>query len=149
MTPKGRELVKYAEEILSLRAEMNESMATAGQLGGRVRVGSTETVAIWWLVDFVGFAHSQIPDVALDLDVDVAQNVWAKLHNGTVDVALVPGDRSEQRVVTRPLGSVAFRWMSRPGLFTGRGATSKDIAAEPVVSLASGAPIRGNVSVVR
>lgn len=112
LTVAGRELIGYAERILALRDELSLFFEDGEEAVGRIRVGCTETIALWWLADFIIDVKRTMPNIELDIDVDVTEKTWDKLCNGTIDLALVPDDQLQQRVIRHSLGQATIAWMA-------------------------------------
>ncbi|BBI52268.1 hypothetical protein HORIV_46890 [Vreelandella olivaria] len=112
LTVAGRELIGYAERILALRDELSLFFEDGEEAVGRIRVGCTETIALWWLADFIIDVKRTMPNIELDIDVDITEKTWDKLCNGTIDLALVPDDQLQQRVIRHSLGQATIAWMA-------------------------------------
>ncbi|WP_161599029.1 LysR family transcriptional regulator [Aidingimonas lacisalsi] len=112
LTAAGRELIGYAERILALRDELSLFFEDGEEATGRIRVGCTETIALWWLADFTIDVQRVMPNIELDIDVDITEKTWKKLCNGTTDLALVPDDQLQQRVIRHSLGQASIAWMA-------------------------------------
>src|SRR5947208_10984031 len=53
LTPKGRQLLDYADRMLRLNAELQDRIGEKRVLGGIVRLGVVDAVALTWLPDLI------------------------------------------------------------------------------------------------
>ena len=49
LTAKGREVMRYAEDMLRLSAEMRERLAGSETMPGVLRIGVVEMISVTWL----------------------------------------------------------------------------------------------------
>jgi DNA-binding transcriptional LysR family regulator len=116
LTAKGSELMAYAERLLNLAAEMEESVSKAAAVSGLVRVGVSEVVSATWLPKLIAVTHDRYPRISVEYDVDLAAPHLQKLRKGDLDLLLEPKRMSMGGHVLRSLGSTAFHWMASPAL---------------------------------
>lgn len=136
LTPQGHEVAAGAERLLSLAAELHERVAKPGVLSGLVRVGVTETIALTWLPRLVQLVNEELPNVILELDVDLMRNLWEKFERGNLELLLLPGPVNKPDLVMEYLGGTPYVWMTapRPGL-PGRAVTPADFQSQPIITL--------------
>lgn len=136
LTPQGHEVAAGAERLLSLTAELRERVAKPGVLSGLVRVGVTETIALTWLPGLVQLVNEKLPNVILELDVDLMGNLWEKFERGSLEVLLLPGPVNKPEFTKEYLGSTPYVWMTapKPGL-PRRRITPADLESQPVITL--------------
>lgn len=124
LTPKGQELVPYAERLLALTSEIRHRVGDPTALGGVVRVGVAELVTITWMSDLVARIHEKYPGVILEVTMQLTNTLIAGLRDGDLDVALIPGPVIEPNLASDSLGFAEFCWMAgeslrlRPGPLT-------------------------------
>ncbi len=136
LTPKGRELARYAESVLRLMSELERNIGDPTHAVGQIRVGVTETVALSWLPDFITAIKSEYPNLHLTMDVGLTWHVWDQLRRGQVDLAFLPGPITDPDFDAQPLGTVRFAWMASPRLRLGnKELTPNQLAGYPVLSL--------------
>lgn len=88
LTPAGKVLKSYAEEILALMDEARTAVeAAAGQAAGPLTIGALETVASakvpQWLTDFRG----ENPNVVVQIKIAGSGILLQKLESGYIDIA--------------------------------------------------------------
>lgn len=136
LTPQGHEVAAGAERLLSMAAELHERVARSGLLYGLVRAGVTETIALTWLPALVERVNQALPNVTLELDVDLMRNLWEKFERGNLELILLPGPVSGPDVVAEYLGATPYVWMSAPKpSLPRRPITPADLRAQPVITL--------------
>jgi DNA-binding transcriptional LysR family regulator len=116
LTPKGRDLLRYAEEILRVAAEMRLRVADETATQGVVRVGIVEMISVTWLPLLVKAVHDHYPKISLELDEGLTQDLIDRLNSGTLDLILTPGRVTGYNIAPISLGSVTFTWMASPKL---------------------------------
>lgn len=117
LTPKGRELLEYAERAMDLASQIKHRVGAPEILSGIVRVGVAELIALTWLPQLVALVNERYPLISLDCHVALTRNVAARLTAGEIDVALIPSavglDGSYER---ERLGVNRLVWMASPRL---------------------------------
>ena len=137
ITSKGRDLLKHAEELLNLSAEVHERIAAPGTRRGIVRLGVAEMISVTWLPKLIQILHERYPDILLELDEALTEDLVDRLRAGALDLILAPGRMPGYNLIPRSLGSVAFVWMASPKLGIPAGTlTPKDLQRWPVIALA-------------
>lgn len=136
LTAKGQELIKYAEQLMTVATDIRHRIGDPRVLSGTVRLGVTELVAVTWLPKLVTAINENYPGIVLELDVDLTLNQLQKLQNGDLDVTLLPGPIAEPGLANAPLGTVEFAWMASPKLGVPRKKlTPRDLHAWPLLTL--------------
>ena len=146
-TLKGRELLGYASQIVSLVDQIIHRVGDARVLTVNLVLGVTEFVAITWVADLLHAINADYPEVRIELDVDLTSNLLRKLEAGEVDIALVPGPVDMSGVVQIGLGSVDFRWMASPKLgVPDRCLGAKDLTQWPILTTVKTSNLYGVMS---
>ncbi len=137
VTVVGRELMKYAEQILHLTSEMRERIGAAESLPGILRVGVAEVISITWLPRLVTDIHQRFPKIRLELEEALTRDLVDKLEQGSLDLILAPGRIEGYHFNPVSLGTVQFSWMASPALgLPDRELTQLDLQNWPVIALA-------------
>ncbi|WP_072388817.1 LysR family transcriptional regulator [Hyphomicrobium sp. CS1BSMeth3] len=130
LTPKGRELLEYAERAMDLASEIKHRVGAPEIFSGVVRVGVAELIALTWLPQFVALVSERYPLISLDCHVSLTRNVAARLKAGEIDVALIPDavglDSGYER---QGIGANRLVWMASPRL----GLHGRTLAQEELV----------------
>lgn len=116
VTARGRELIRYAEQMLSLAAEMRDRISAPDSIPGVVRVGVAEAISVTWLPAFIRTLHERHPKIVLELDEALTEELLGRLREGQLDLILAPGRLPGYGLLTRSLGFVEFGWMASPSL---------------------------------
>ncbi|MTJ81363.1 MAG: LysR family transcriptional regulator [Telmatospirillum sp.] len=123
LTPKGADLLGYAEKMLTLRSEMVEVAGEKACIRGVIRLGVAETIVHTWLSQLIERLHALYPAVSLEIDVDVTVNLRRSLLSHDLDIAFMLGPVPEPKLKSRPLCSYPLAWVAIPQL---------ELPAEPV-----------------
>ena len=87
LTDAGRAFVTRAERVIAdLEAVAEEMTAYAGGLRGRVVVGTYQSFAEHLLPKLLGRFHAQQPGIEVAMREGMADELLARLANGTIDV---------------------------------------------------------------
>lgn len=135
-TPRGTELLRYAERMMALQAELSAAFTDPASLRGTVRLGVAETVVHTWLNQLIRRLHDAYPHVSPDISVDVSPNLRAGLLGGELDVALLLGPVAAPGVRDLPLCSYPLAWVAKPGMAVG--ATLAELSAWPILTYPRG-----------
>ncbi len=136
LTPKGQELIPYAERLLALTSEIRHRVGDSTALVGTVRIGVAEMIAITWLPKLIDAIRKKYPEVTVELTVELTNALIGKLREGDLDLALIPGPVIEPNLASGSLGLVEFVWMA--GSTTdvpARVLTPEDLQKLPYISL--------------
>ncbi|HYZ45788.1 MAG TPA: LysR family transcriptional regulator [Xanthobacteraceae bacterium] len=136
ITAMGRELMRYAEEVLRLSAEVRERLAGSETMPGVLRIGVVEMISVTWLPRLVKAIHETYPKLALELDEALTQNLVEDLNQGNLDLILAAGRTPGYNFNQVSLGGVEFAWMASPSLsLPKRRLGPRDLQHWPVIAL--------------
>ncbi len=136
ITSMGRELMRYAEEVLRLSADIRERLAGSETMPGVVRIGVVEMISVTWLPKLVKAIHERYPKVALELDEALTQDLIEDLNQGNLDLVLAAGRVPGYNFSQVSLGAVEFAWMASPSLgLPERRLGPRDLQRWPVIAL--------------
>ncbi|MBZ0215897.1 MAG: LysR family transcriptional regulator [Fimbriimonadaceae bacterium] len=116
LTPKGKELLAYAAEMIALATRIQDRVCDPEVLSVIFRLGVTELVAATWLPDLMRMINTTYPRVTIQLDVNLTMIQQRKLANGELDLAILPGAPEVSRSQSVALGIVRCTWMASPKL---------------------------------
>ena len=116
LTDHGRGLMPMAEDMMALREEIFKRVANPANVTGTVKLGVAELVALTWLPQLIDRLSNLYPSVTLELDIDLTENLWGKMDQGELDVALLPKITERPHYQTIFLGEAPFAWMGSPSL---------------------------------
>lgn len=134
-TPKGRELLSYAEQMLRLQSEMLHRVGTSDTLRGHIRLGVAETIAHTQLVDLVQRMQAIYPSVVVDIEVDISANLRDSLLRGDLDMIIPSMPILAPNVRNHDYVRYPMAWVAGPGLSLPDGPiTLRDIARFPVIT---------------
>jgi len=114
LTDKGHELLPYAEKIIFITKEFANKANKSASFSGLLRIGVSETVAQTWLSEFMERFQKDLPDVLIELTVDVSSSLTQQLSDGLIDIAFLLGPLSDSMMVNEQLTSVPLVWVASP-----------------------------------
>ncbi len=90
VTPVGERIVEQAHKVLE-EAALIRDIAQAGrnQLAGLFRLGAIFTVAPYLLPDLVPALNARAPDMPLEIEENVTEQLEAALKTGRIDAAII------------------------------------------------------------
>src|ERR1700749_3020842 len=88
-TPSGRQLMVYAEKLISLRAEMMAEVGDRSAMRGVLRLGVAESIVHTWLPQLIKNVNKTHPNLSLEIEVDISPNLNAQLMAQEIELAFV------------------------------------------------------------
>lgn len=116
VTERGRELLGYAEKLLSISAEMHERVGSPDTLSGTIRIGVSEVVSLTWLPSLIRRLHAEYPHVRVELEEALTLDLINEFEEGRIDLVLTPKATTRRNVTVLNLGTVKFSWMTGKSL---------------------------------
>ena len=142
LTAAGRKLVRDCDPLLR---DMQVALLGSGgfaEASGVVRIGAGEIAAASCLPAFVADLKADMPNVGLEIEIDLTANLIQQLLTGRTDIAFAAGPIAHPALKTQPIGEVALMWLASPAVAA---AFAAGEAPLPVWSLASHSPIHGRM----
>ncbi|MES9873981.1 MAG: LysR family transcriptional regulator [Candidatus Sedimenticola sp. 6PFRAG7] len=116
LTTKGQELLPYAEKIVFLSGQLRKKADESVSLSGLLRLGVSETIVHTWLPQFLRRLYEQLPNLDVELTVDVTANLRKELLDRSIDLAFLMGPVSEYSIVNHDLCVFPLVWAASPKL---------------------------------
>jgi len=109
-TPVGARVVEQAQKVLEEAARIKE-LAQAGrnQLVGTLKLGVIYTVAPYLLPDLIPELHERAPEMPLEIEENLTENLEVALKSGGVDCAIIALPFNPPGVVTEFLYEEPFQ----------------------------------------
>ena len=142
LTAAGRKLVRDCDPLLR---DMQLALLGSGdfaEASGVVRIGAGEIAAASCLPAFVTRLKADMPQVALEIEIDLTANLIQQLLTGRTDIAFAAGPIAHPALKTSPIGEVDLVWLANPAVAA---AFAGGEAMPPVWSRASHSPIHGRM----
>jgi LysR family hydrogen peroxide-inducible transcriptional activator len=110
VTPVGERIVEQAQKVLEEAARIRD-MAQAGrnQLAGLFRLGAIYTVAPYLLPDLVPALNALAPDMPLEIEENITEQLEAALKTGRIDAAIIALPFQPPGIVTEFLYEEPFQ----------------------------------------
>src|ERR1700742_499946 len=134
-TPSGRQLMLYAEKLISLRAEMMAEVGDRSAMRGVLRLGVAETIVHTWLPRLVKSVNTAYPNLSLEIEVDITPDLTARLLAQEIDLAFLVGPVSATGVRSRLLCDYPVGILASPSLDLGnKPLKAQDLAKFPIIT---------------
>lgn len=137
LTSKGQELLPFAEKIVFMSEQLRKRADRVALLSGILRLGVSETIVHSWLPQFFRDLHKAVPNLDVEITVDVTSNLRTGLMDRSLDLAFLMGPVSEPKIENRALCSFPLLWVASPNLnLPDRRLKLEELAAWPIVTYA-------------
>lgn len=136
LSPRGVQLLPYAEKLLAISQEMKQQIAEQNPQKGTLRIGIADTLAHLWLSPLLKHWQEQHPLMSFELISDVTPTLLKQLKEYELDLALtVTYLDHDPELVTQPLCSYPQFWVATPELLQRHPVSSIDsLGHSPVLS---------------
>ncbi len=137
LTSKGQELLPFAEKIVFMSEQLRKRADRVALLSGILRLGVSETIVHSWLPQFFRELHKAVPNLDVEITVDVTSNLRTGLMDRSLDLAFLMGPVSEPKMENRELCSFPLMWVASPDLkLPNRRLDLEELAEWPIVTYA-------------
>jgi DNA-binding transcriptional LysR family regulator len=134
-TPSGRQLMVYAEKLISLRSEMLAEVGDRSATRGVLRLGVAETIVHTWLPRLIKSVNTAHPNLSLEIEVDITPNLSARLLGQEIELAFLLGPLSASGVRNRVLCDYPIGFLASPSLGLGTGPLKvQNLAKFPIIT---------------
>ena len=132
VTPVGERIVEQAQKVLEEAARVKE-LAQAGrnQLSGSLKLGAIYTVAPYLLPDLIPALHELAPQMPLEIEENLTENLEVALKSGRIDAAIIALPFDPPGIVAEFLYEEPFRIVVPRGH---KWAKRKAVAADELAS---------------
>jgi LysR family transcriptional regulator, hydrogen peroxide-inducible genes activator len=90
VTPVGERIIEQAHKVLEEAARIRDiAQAGRNQLAGLFRLGAIYTVAPYLLPDLVPALNALAPDMPLEIEENITEQLEAALKTGRIDAAII------------------------------------------------------------
>ena len=90
ITPVGERIVEQAQKVLEETARIREiAQAGRNQLVGLLKLGVIYTVGPYLLPDLIPALHARAPQMPLDIEENLTENLETALRTGQIDAAII------------------------------------------------------------
>ncbi len=106
LTPVGRVMLRHARDILDrLDRALDETMQTGAGTGGRLTIGTFQSVSVELLPQIVGRMRTEVPDLQMRaVEEDENEELLVGVQQGQLDLAFVAGPVSNPDLQVIELG---------------------------------------------
>ncbi len=112
LTHSGEELLKYAEQLLGISAQMLEAISDRASYGGFIAVGVIEAVVHTWLPELLGRLRERFPKVRVEIHSYITADLHEELLNGNIDLALTAEALANPAIQSSPICEFPMAWIT-------------------------------------
>ncbi|MFD2737982.1 LysR family transcriptional regulator [Sulfitobacter aestuarii] len=140
LTPGGLALLPHARAVLRSLEGFSGALGNLRLMQGALRLGVTELVVHTWLPDFLRALKAEVPNVVVELTVDLSANLSKALADRVIDLCFQSGPFPRASSGHVDLGRYPLIWVVGPELAMNAQAplTLPDLAAHPILTHARG-----------
>lgn len=147
LTPRGRECLAYAEQILAWAEQLRVAVDEKKVLRGRASLGVSEIIAHTWLAALLSTLSEKYPHLDVDTEVDLTPRLIEGLQTGHYDIVLVGAHHLSTTYPTLFLGTTKFVWVGTPGSWQSSGPlTPEEIQSRRIIVYAKDAAIHQSIN---
>ena len=129
-TPRGRQMMVYAEKLIGLRSEMLAVVGDHSAMRGVLRLGVAETIVHTFLTQLIKSVNHAYPNLSVEIEVDITSNLRTRLLAQEIELAFLLGPLTGPTISNRVLGISAS-----PALGLGKERlTVHDLAKFPIIT---------------
>jgi DNA-binding transcriptional LysR family regulator len=150
LTHDGTRLLRHAEALLEAARAMQNAAVSSGELAGRIRIGVLETAVHTWLPELMKGMRTQLPNVEVDLTVDLTVHLADQLMRGNLDFILRVG--SEQGSAFAPvedLMALPIHWVAKKGLIPKRDAMRRVLGSQLLTQVRGTSPYHAAINLAQ
>lgn len=103
LTPAGARFIKYATAFVSVWEDARQQVALPAGRAEIARVGGEPSLWNPLLVDWLLWMNGHAPDVAVRIEVEIAERLIERVQEGTLDLAIVYGPPQRPNLVVELL----------------------------------------------
>lgn len=134
-TATGRDLLVYAERMVSLADEMHRSVVDRGAVVGNLKFGAADTFATTCLPQLLVEVGGRHPGLTIDVAVDYSAELDARLQRGELDLAILTAPRITEAISAEPFVELVLRWVAAPSLLdTEKRLGPRDLVEVPIIT---------------
>lgn len=141
LTGAGRAFYEKAARIVELHEDLEKS-AGALEFASPVRIGSSITIANFLLPGMMRRFSEAFPGIPARVEVDTARHNTEKLLENAIDVALIEGVISDNRLAAHPFSSFDIVAVRAPGYPLPASLTPQSLVRETLLLREQGSSVR-------
>lgn len=101
LTEAGAELLRYAEHMLALNAELEEVMKSRSSIQ-KIKIGATVTIGTYCLPQWIADFYDKIEGIDISSSIKNTKDIEKSILNSTIDLGLVEGEIDAPDIITKP-----------------------------------------------
>lgn len=149
ITAQGARLLPHAERLMAATQALQRAANSPGKEQGRIRIAVIETVVHTFLPDLMKFMSRAMPDVIIDLSVELTSHAKEQLMRREVDliVRVIADDADNPFAVTKPIAALPIHWVARPRAVPARDRVRQVLSKQILTQMRGSAPFESAVTI--
>jgi DNA-binding transcriptional LysR family regulator len=151
ITAQGLRLLPHAERLVEATQAFERAASSPAKEQGRIRIAVIETVVHTFLPDLMKFMSRTMPNVTIDLSVELTSNSKEQLMRREVDllVRVVSDEGDNPFFITKPIAAIPIHWVARPRAVPVRDMVRKVLSKQLLTQMRGSAPYESAVSIAQ
>jgi DNA-binding transcriptional LysR family regulator len=146
LTRCGREIVRFAEQMMLLSENLAGLLTAKHELVGTIRMGAADSFAFTHLSALLARIAHRYPALHVELDIDFSTNLDRKLQAGELEISFLHAPTPGPTVSIAPLLEIELAWFASPKLrLPRRGLTPPALADVPILTNPNPSHLYGTV----
>ena len=144
LTDKGRDMLRYAQEILKIAGDMEKAAGGIEEIGGLVRIAIAQSLCDWLLTERFAALHTDYPSITMKIIAGDTEEMFRLLGRNEADIVFTLDNHIYHRdyvLVDEAQLGVHFVAAVNSHL-CGRSLSMEEIAAEPFLVTEKGMSYR-------
>ncbi len=135
LTARGQELLPYAEKVVYMAEQLKQAASKDSLFSGILRLGISETIVHTWLPRFLKRLHAEMPNLDVELTVELTTHLRNELIDRSLDIAFLMGPVSDPSIENIDLCSFPLTWAASANLqIPKRKLSANDLAKWPIIT---------------
>lgn len=139
LTPAGETLLQHVQPAIQMLSEGEELLTSQNNLMGQLRIGASDTICRYFLIDYLKRFHMDHPDVRIRITNSTSFGCADLLNSGQVDfiVSNWPNSRLNPHMTIKPICEFQDVFMVNQNFFSiEKELTLKELLDYPILMLA-------------
>ncbi len=120
LTPAGETLLQHVKPAMQMLSEGERLLSSHTELMGQLRIGASDTICRYFLIEYLNRFHRDYPDVRIKITNSTSIGCAELLENGQVDfiVCNAPNSRLTSHMQEKVVGEFEDVFMGNPKAFS-------------------------------
>lgn len=138
LTPAGETLLQHVKPAMQMLSEGERLLSSHTELMGQLRIGASDTICRYFLIEYLNRFHKDNPDVRIKITNSTSIGCVDLLESGQVDfiVCNAPNSRLDAHMPEKVVGEFEDVFMGNPEAFSiGKTMELQELLEYPILML--------------